>query len=165
MTNPSLVTLSVVRATSGVLLNPFHAHSAVPITLSQFHYNFANHLATAAEAKPLWERYAVPAVAHVLWQGALGTSKAGHADFGKRDRAPLLLIAGTIDHTVPESTVRKEYAAYQHAMASSKKTKGDGDAPVVELKVFEGRSHGIVNQDGWEEVVDFSLAFAEKYAK
>jgi len=150
---------STFKATFPVLKNPFDANSTVKITESEFHYCFGNHL-TEAETKPLWERYSIPSVAHVLWQGALGgLSEKGpaHVDFKKESRAPLLLIAGTIDHVVPESVVAKEYAAYE-------KQGKDGHS-IVEYKVFEGRSHGIVNQTGWQEVADYALAFIDKHVK
>lgn len=135
-----------------MLSNPFDYNSTVPLSESQFHYAFGNHL-KEAESKVQWERYWIPSVAHVLWQGALGgLSKNGdaHVEFAKANRAPLLLIAGTDDHVVPRSVVEKEKAAYK------------GPA-VVELKVFEGRTHGVVNQSGWEEVADFGLQWVEKH--
>jgi len=33
----------------------------------------------------------------------------------------------------------------------------------VEMKCFEGRTHGIVNQEGWEEVADYALNFVEEH--
>jgi alpha-beta hydrolase superfamily lysophospholipase len=65
-----------------------------------------------------------------------------------KDRVPLLLIAGTNDHTVPMEVVKAE------------KKKYHGPA-VVELKIFEGRTHGIVNQQGWEEVAEFAIKVSE----
>jgi non-heme chloroperoxidase len=34
---------------------------------------------------------------------------------------------------------------------------------VVEMRVFEGRTHGIVNQKGWEEVADYALNWVEQH--
>jgi non-heme chloroperoxidase len=150
---------SVVKATFPVLKNPFDAHSTVKITESEFHYCFGNHL-TEAESKPLWERYSVPSVAHVLWQGvasALKESGPAHVEFKKECRAPLLLIAGTKDHVVPQSVVAKEFAAYEK--------QGKDKHSVVEFKVFDGKTHGIVNQEGWQQVADYALAFVDKYVK
>ncbi|KAH8888622.1 alpha/beta-hydrolase [Thozetella sp. PMI_491] len=147
---------STVKATFPVLKNPFDMGSTVKITENQFHYCFGNHLAPA-ESKTLWDRYSIPSVAHVLWEGALGGLKAkgpAHVDFRRECRAPLLLVAGTNDHVVPKSTVEKEFAAYDKT----------GQA-VVELKVFEGRTHGIVNQEGWKEVADYGIEFALKHTK
>ena len=33
---------------------------------------------------------------------------------------------------------------------------------IVELKIFEGRTHGIVNQEGWEEVAGFAMEWVKK---
>jgi alpha-beta hydrolase superfamily lysophospholipase len=150
---------STIKASFHVLKNPFDAKSTVKISAEQFHYCFGNHL-TLEESNKLYERYSIPSVAQVLWQGALGaTSQSGpaHVDFKKENRVPLLLIAGSNDHVIPESVVSKEYAAYEKA--------GKGDQSIVEFKVFEGKSHGIVNQSGWQEVVDYALAFVDKHVK
>jgi non-heme chloroperoxidase len=76
----------------------------------------------------------------------------GAVDWGKKDRAPLLLIAGTNDHVVPKAVVEVEKEAYY------------GPA-IVGFKAFEGRTHGIVNQAGWEEVADFALKWVEEKVK
>lgn len=145
--------LSTLRAGYNVLGNPFTWNSAVPITEGQFHYAFGNHL-NKEESKLLWKKYSIPAAAHILWQGALGAviKGDGAVDWGKKDRAPLLLIAGTNDHTVPREVVEAE------------KKKYFGPA-VVELKIFKGRTHGIVNQEGWEEVAGFGIEWIEEKAK
>ncbi|KAJ3498041.1 hypothetical protein NLG97_g1437 [Lecanicillium saksenae] len=145
---------STIKATLPVLKNPLNASKTVKITASEFHYAFGNHLSESESAK-LYEKYAIPAVARVLFQGALGglsQSGPGHVDFNKADRAPLLLASGTNDNVVAKSTVDKEYAAY---------TKHKTPA-IVELKVYEGKTHGIVNQAGWVEVADYALDFCEK---
>ena len=145
---------STIKATFNVLANPFDYNSTVPLSESDFHYAFGNHL-NPPESKVQWEKCSIPAAAHVLWQGALGglhsksKSGEGHVDFEKANRAPLLLIAGTEDHVVPKSVVEKEMAAYK------------GPA-VVELKIFQGRTHGVVNQTGWEEIADFAVQWVEK---
>jgi hypothetical protein len=51
--------------------------------------------------------------------------------------------------------VQKELEAYE-------KSK---DQAVIELKVFEHRTHGIVNQEGWEGVADTAVGFAEAHMK
>ncbi|KAJ5703931.1 hypothetical protein N7493_011069 [Penicillium malachiteum] len=151
------LSINVLKATAPVLSNPLHAHSAVPFTAEQFHFCFGNHL-TRNQSDVLYNRYAIPSVAHVLWQGVTGMLKKsgpGHVDFDKTDRAPLLLIAGTNDHVVPLHTVQKEFDAYIAAKTTA----------TVELKIFEGRTHGIVNQDGWKEIADFAIDFADGHAK
>lgn len=159
---------STIKATFPVLSNPFDYTSTVKITLGQFYYCFGNHLAHEADSKALYERYAIPSVAHVLWQGALGAldhspKNDAYVDFARATRAPLLLVAGTIDHVIPPVVVQAEYEAYGKKKAGAGGANSGSGSPVVEYKLFEGRSHGIVNQDNWEEVADFALAFAQKH--
>lgn len=144
---------STVKASFSILGNPLTYNKAVPITESQFHYAFGNAL-SAAHSKKVWETYAIPAAAHVLWQGALGLviPGDGRVNWGKKDRAPLLLVAGTKDRIIPAVVVKKEWKKYS------------GPA-VVELKVFEGRTHGIVLQEGWEEVAKFTIEWVEEKVK
>jgi len=73
-------------------------------------------------------------------------------DLAKADRAPLLLIAGGKDHVIPPQVVEKQYKSYTTAKSRA----------VVEYEVFAGRSHGIINQPGWQEVADAALDFAER---
>ncbi|KAL6786362.1 Alpha/Beta hydrolase protein [Trichoderma sp. SZMC 28012] len=145
--------LSTVRATLPVLSNPFDYESTVKISESEFRYCFGNTV-SEEESKALYDRYSIPSIAHVLWQGAIGgivhPKGVLHVNFDKSDRAPLLLISGSKDHVVPPQTVKKELKAYQ---------KGSG---FVEYKEFEGRSHGIVNEKGWEEVLEYALEFVKR---
>jgi non-heme chloroperoxidase len=62
------------------------------------------------------------------------------------DRAPLLLVGASNDHTVPASTVR----------AVKKLYKAGG----VDHKQYEGRSHYIFAESGWEDIADDALAWA-----
>jgi len=143
---------STIKAGWGILGNPLTYNAAVPFSEEQFHYSFGNHL-SKEDSKVLWEKYAIPSAAHILWQGALSSVHKGgdaHVEFDKPDRAPLLLIAGTKDHVLPPKTVEAELHHYK------------GPAK-VEMKCFEGRTHGIVNQKGWEEVADYALNFVEEH--
>lgn len=40
-----------------------------------------------------------------------------------------------------------------------------GGPAVVDLKIFDGRTHGIVNQERWEEVAAFALKWVQEKAK
>jgi alpha-beta hydrolase superfamily lysophospholipase len=96
--------------------------------------------------------YYVPAARHVLLEGALANvnpHSALRVDYGKRDRAPLLLIAGGKDHTIPASITRATAERYGRSNAS------------VAYKEFPDRSHYTLGQDGWEEVADYALAWAQ----
>lgn len=63
----------------------------------------------------------------------------------------MLLIAGTNDHVVPKAVVEAEKKYHGPAM--------------VDLKIFEGRTHGIIIQTGCEEVAGLALAWVEKKTK
>ncbi len=148
--------LSTVRSTLGVLGNPLNARGkGVPITLKQFQYAFTNNL-SEEESRPVYERYAAPAASKVLFAGALANVAPGtpfRVDFEGHDRAPLLFIGGTDDHVTPGKVVAKIAAKYE---------KSGNEA---EYREFPGRTHNIVGQEGWEEVADFALDWAEKHAR
>lgn len=86
--------------------------------------------------------------------GDLSYSGPGHVDFDKSDRAPFLLISGSNDNVVTQSTVEKEFAAdVKHGPA------------VVEFKLIQSKTHGITNQGGWKDVADYALEFCQKHKK
>jgi pimeloyl-ACP methyl ester carboxylesterase len=146
--------LSTLRSAFPVLKSPANNHRAVALTAEQFHYAFTNTMSEEQSAA-VYERYAVPGPGRVLWQGALANFNPhtpDRLDFRNDDRAPLLLIAGEVDHTVPASVDR------QMAKLQSK------SAAVTEYKEFAGRSHFIIGQEGWEEVADYALDWATEHA-
>jgi pimeloyl-ACP methyl ester carboxylesterase len=145
--------LSTLRSAFPVLKNPANNHRAVALSAEQFHYAFTNTM-SEEESAAVYERYAVPGPGRVLWQGALANFNPrtpDRVDFHNDDRAPLLLIAGELDHTVPASVDR------QMAKRQSK------SAAVTDYKEFPGRSHFIIGQEGWEEVADYALDWATEH--
>lgn len=138
-----------------VLKNPANNHRAVPLTATEFRYAFANTM-SEEDSLAAFERYAVPGPGRVLFQGAFANfnPRAGtKLDFKNDDRAPLLLIAGENDHTVPAVVDRSAAKHYRKSNA------------ITEYKEFPGRSHFIIGQDGWEEVADYALAWALDHAQ
>ncbi len=136
------------------LKNPFATHEAVALTPAQFNYAFTNHL-SPEESQPLYERYAVPGPNHVLFQASLANFNphaATTVDFANNDRAPLLLIGGGNDHTVPAAVTAANYKLF------------DGSDAVTEYREFPDRTHWTIAQDGWEEVADLALDWASRYA-
>jgi pimeloyl-ACP methyl ester carboxylesterase len=136
-----------------ILKNPANNHRAVTLTFDEFRYGFANTM-TEEAAREAYDRYAVPGPGRVLFQAAfanLNPHAATKVDFGK-DRAPLLLIAGEHDHTVPAVVDRSVAKHYEKSPA------------LTEYKEFPGRSHFIIGQDGWEEVADYALRWAVDHA-
>ncbi|OLN92753.1 hypothetical protein CCHL11_06770 [Colletotrichum chlorophyti] len=147
------IPLTTIRTAFPILAHPLHSDSTVPISEKHFHYCFGN-LLTAEESRGLWRRYCIPADSRVLWQLATnvtsGQAAPNYVQFNKPDRAPLLLIAASKDHIVPASTVKKEFKAYKRPS-------------IVEYKEFGGHSHGIIFEEGWEEIAEYALHFINRH--
>ena len=146
--------LSTLKVSFPALSNPANVHRAVPLTPEQFHYAFTNHL-SEEESLEVYQRYAVPGPDHVLFQAAFANFNphaATAVDFHNNDRAPLLLISGGDDHVSPASVVEANFRLYSKSKA------------VTEYKNFPGRTHYTLGQDGWEQVADYALTWAETNA-
>ena len=148
---------STMRTAFPILRNPFNRNGASPISKSHFHFTFGNDL-PRAESDAIWQTNAVNSYNRVFFEGVAGAfnEKGGvsHVDYDRADRAPLLVIAGEIDHVVPPAI----------AKAIVKKYQKTGSPAVVEYKEFAGRTHRIVSQQGWEEVADYALNWAVSHS-
>jgi pimeloyl-ACP methyl ester carboxylesterase len=147
--------LSTLKANRAVLGNPFNKGKATMLDEEQFRYGFTNTFSDEA-AKAAYDRYAIPCANRVLFQVAfqnLPWTNATRVDFGKDDRAPLLFIAGGEDHIVPPNVNRSNVKKYARSRA------------VTEYKLYPGRSHFTMVQEGWEEVADFALDWAVEHVK
>lgn len=146
---------STLRTGVPVLTNPFKKNGASQISKAHFHYTFGNDLDRAGSDVE-WEKNAIPSYNRLFFEGVLSLPKAKtgitRVDFVKPDRAPMLLIAGEIDHVAPP--------AIQKALL---KRYAEGPS-LVEYKEFPGRTHRIVGQKGWEEVADYALDWAVQHA-
>ena len=133
--------------------NPANRHRAVPFTAKHFHYAFTNTL-SEEESAEAYERYHIPAPGRLIWDGFLSNVKPGHQDtwvnFDNDERAPLLFIAGSVDHVMPASVNRSNCEHYTSAAHT-------------DYREFEGRSHFTVGQPGWEEVADYALDWCNEH--
>jgi pimeloyl-ACP methyl ester carboxylesterase len=138
-----------LRALFPAFENPANRHRAVPFTPEHFHYAFTNTL-TEEESAEAYERYHVAAPGPWIWDGFLSNVKPGHqdtwVDFHNDRRAPLLFIAGSVDHVMPASVNRSNFEHYKSAAHT-------------DFKEFAGRSHFTVGQPGWEEIADYALTW------
>ncbi|MGW0604425.1 alpha/beta hydrolase [Streptomyces sp. NPDC002644] len=147
--------VSSLRAASVVLGNPANYHRAVPLTYDQFRYSFANAV-DEAEAKELYERFAVPAPGEPLFQAAFANVNPWtevKVDTLAADRGPLLVISGEKDHTVPWAIANASYrrqARNTHA--------------VTEIVEMPGRGHSLTIDSGWREVAGTALEFVRRFA-
>jgi pimeloyl-ACP methyl ester carboxylesterase len=147
--------VSQIRSLFPVLRNPANRMRAVPFTPEQFHYAFTTTL-SREESDEVYERYHIPAPGRFVWAGPLANFTPGHqdtyVDFGNEDRAPLLFIAGGEDNLMPPAVNQSNAKMYRNSSA------------VTDYHEFEGRSHYTVGEDGWEEVADYALEWAEANA-
>ena len=146
--------LAQIKATFPVLKNPANRHKAVGFTFEQWQYAFTNTF-SEEESRRLYERYHIPASGHVFWGSALANIHPGHDDtyvnYKNDDRAPLLFLAGGEDHLMPPAIQR----------SNAKHYKSD---TITEYKEYVGRAHLLPSLDGWEEVADYALDWAERHA-
>lgn len=94
------------------------------------------------ERKSNFEKYAVPESLKVSRQ--LVFNSFSSIDFSK-PHAPLLFIGGERDHIFPSSLTKTIAGKYKDPKSQ------------VDLKIFEGKSHFICGEKGWEEVADFII--------
>jgi pimeloyl-ACP methyl ester carboxylesterase len=141
---------SQIRSLSPVLLNPANFNRTVGLTFPQFRYAFANNISDV-EAMKVYQRNAIPVPGRLVFQAGLANLNpwaATTVNYRNNDRAPLLLIAGSDDHTVPASVDRSTFRKYRYSKA------------ITDFKEFPGRSHLIVAQEGWQEVAEYALTWA-----
>jgi pimeloyl-ACP methyl ester carboxylesterase len=146
--------LSSLRSSFPVLRNPATRGRTVALTPAQFRYGFANTLGEE-ESRLLYNRYHVPAPGRPLWQAATANlipNPATEVNLHNDNRAPLLLIAGGADHTVPVSLVQETRKRHYKSTA------------VTDYKEFPGRPHFTMGVPGWEAVADYALRWATKNA-
>ncbi len=146
---------SQLHSTFPVLKNPANRNRAVGFTFDQFHYAFTNGVDEAI-ARPLYERYAVPANGGILFDSVIANLKPGHqdtwVDYRNDDRAPLLFISGDRDHIMPPSVQKSNAKHYK------------SDKTVTEIVEFEG-PHFMPALAGWEKIADHALDWALAHAR
>jgi non-heme chloroperoxidase len=146
--------ISALRSSSAVLRNPANYNRAVPLTYEQFRYAFGNAV-DEDEAKSLYESCSVPGPGKPVFQAAaanLNPWTEAKVETENPDRGPMLIIAGSEDHTVPPAIAKASFEREQ---------KNPG---VTEYVVIEGRGHSLTIDAGWHEVADTALAFVQRFA-
>jgi non-heme chloroperoxidase len=149
------VPLSALKAAGPVLRNPANRGRAIRLTYEQWRYAFTNAV-SEAEAKDLYQRYAVPAPGRPIFQAAfanLNPASEVKVDTRNPDRGPLLIISGEHDHTVPPAIARASYRL-------QKRNPG-----LTELAEMKGRGHSLTIDSGWREVAATALSFVQRFAK
>lgn len=144
---------SALKAASPVIANPLNRGRAVPLTLGQFRFAFANAV-SAEEAKELYENYAVPGSGVPLFQAAFANINPwtdAKVNCRTPDRGPLLIIDGERDNTLPLSMARAAFKLQKR------------NPLVTEFEVVPNRGHSLVIDSGWREVADIALNFVCRF--
>jgi pimeloyl-ACP methyl ester carboxylesterase len=146
--------LSQLRSTFTAFKNPANRHRAVPLTFEQWQYAFTNTF-SEEEGRALYERYAIPASGRILWDSVLANFMPGPqdaaVDYSNENRPPLLFISGGEDHIMPPSVQRSNVKHYTSAV-------------LTEHKEYPGYAHLLPAQEGWEQIADHALAWAQRHA-
>jgi alpha-beta hydrolase superfamily lysophospholipase len=147
--------LSQLRSTFPVFRNPANIHRAVGFTFDEWRYAFTNTF-SEEDARKAYDRYAIPAPGGIVWHGVLANLQPGHqdgwVDYRNDDRPPLLFISAAEDHLMPPKIQWSNAMHYK------------SDKTVTEVKEYEGFSHLLPAQKGWEEVADYALEWATTHA-
>lgn len=141
--------LAQLRSALPVLGNPRNRSRAVGLTRAQWRYGFGNAL-SQNESDALWEQWAIASPGEPLFEAATANFAPGSAarvDTANGERGPLLITAGTEDHTVPLVTARAAYRLYRKSAA------------VTDFHEFAGRGHSLTIDSGWRDVADTALSW------
>jgi pimeloyl-ACP methyl ester carboxylesterase len=141
--------LAQLRSASPVLGNPLNRGRAKALTREQWRYSFGNAL-PQSESDALWERWSIPSPGKPLFEAAVANfapRSAAKVDTANSQRGPLLITAGTADHTVPLVTAKAAHKLYGKSSA------------VTDFHEFEGRGHSLTIDRGWRDVADTALAW------
>jgi len=137
------------RSAFPVLGNPLNRGRAKGLTEAQWRYGFGNAL-TVEESDALWQQWSIPSPGRPLFEAAVanfsGNSPA-KVDTGNATRGPLLITAGTADHTVPFVSAKAAHGLYAKSDATT------------DFHEFEGRGHSLTIDHGWRDVADVTLSW------
>ena len=133
---------SALKAVSPALAHPSKWHGVVTLTPEEFTYGFVNTF-TPEDAAAAYERYAVPETGQIFYEAGFANFRMDpptKVDFKNDERAPLLIVGATEDHTIPASVAEKQYKKYERSSAQT------------DYVEFEGRPHLLMAAEGWDEV-------------
>jgi alpha-beta hydrolase superfamily lysophospholipase len=134
--------LSTLKAGAPALAHPSKWHGVVTLTLEEFTYAFVNTF-SPEDAAAAYERYAVPETGQIFFEAGFANfhlHPSTEVHFQNADRAALLIVGATEDHTVPASLSKAAYEKYESASVKT------------DYLEFEGRPHFHMVASDWEEV-------------
>lgn len=110
-----------------------------------YDYAFFNTIPDAEKEKA-FEKFAVPESYKVSRQLVLNSFS--NIDF-KKAHPPILFVGGGSDHIFPPGLTQTIAGRYRDPNSR------------VDVKIFEGKSHFICGEPGWEKVADYILDWYE----
>ncbi|KMQ67054.1 alpha/beta hydrolase [Chryseobacterium sp. FH2] len=128
------------------VVNFFKGNSVFLGTKEWYHKAFFNNY-SKEESDKLYEAVAAPESRRLARDPLFKPS--AKLDLNK-SHEPLLFIAGSNDNIFPAEFSRKIANAYKDQTS------------IVDFKIFEGRSHFIAGEKGWEEVAGYVLSWLKK---
>lgn len=120
------------------IINPFRFNAPHLPSVRWFNNSFCNNN-TREEAKAIYEEFVVPESRNVARSSLFRQSKVRW----RKPHAPLLFIGGGNDKLIPAQLNKRNQRRYK-----DKNSRSD-------YKKFEGRSHYICGEKGWEEVATY----------
>jgi pimeloyl-ACP methyl ester carboxylesterase len=146
------VPISSLRAAAPAIAHPSKRHGVVDLDFEQFNYAFTNTW-TPAAAREAFERYAVPETGRIFFEDGLANFTLHgptEVDFDREERGPLLITVAEDDHTVPPAVAKANFHKYRHVAATT------------DFVEFPGRSHLLMDGEGWEEVAQYIADWLER---
>ena len=141
-----ILPVSTLRSSLPALKNPLNRNGLAGLSPKQFRYRFTNTLG-AQESDAIYREHYIPGTNRAFFDVLFSKSAAG-VDWANARRAPLLLIAASLDHISPIPLNRT--LLERHGRAAS----------ATELKEYAGKTHYMAGMDGWEEIADYALNWA-----
>ncbi|MBI3215012.1 MAG: alpha/beta hydrolase [Mycobacterium sp.] len=138
-----------LRSAFPVLGNPLNWGRAKALTQKQWRYGFGNTL-TDVESDALWGKWSIPSPGRPLFEAASANfipNSPAKVDTGNTGRGPLLITAGTKDHTVPFVAAKAAFKRYAKSSA------------VTDFHAFDGAGHSLTIDHRWREVADVVLTW------
>ncbi|HET6736367.1 alpha/beta hydrolase [Mycobacterium sp.] len=145
--------LAQLRSAFPVLCNPLNRGRAKALTRQQFRYGFGNAL-TEAESDSLWEQWSIPSPGKPLFEAAMANftpNSPAKVDTANTARGPLLITAGTADHTVPHVSVKATFKQYAKSAA------------ITDFHEFDGAGHSLTVDHRWQEVAGVALSWLAEH--
>ena len=135
---------STLKSGAPALAHPSKWHGVVTLSPKEFTYAFVNTF-PPEDAAAAYERYAVPETGQIFYEAGFANfhlHPPTEIHFKNGNRAPLLIVGATEDHTVPASLSKAAYKRYEKSPAKT------------DYLEFEGRPHFHMVAPDWEEVAE-----------